>query len=94
MQKRDRLLKKQQPKVVKMWVENVHCQQFFKTGGFQWLFKVEAQKEKNVNKEKEEGLIKWQLAMMFQTATAKLEKADKEINLAIQPDNNRHMPNM
>ena len=48
-----------------MWVKGVHCQQFFKMGGFQWLFEVEARKEIDVNEEEEEGLIKRQLAATF-----------------------------
>ena len=76
-----------------MWVEGVYCQQFFKTGGFQRLFEVEARKEIDVNEEEEEGLIKRQFAATFETVTEELEKADKEANSAVQPDNNRHMPN-
>ena len=34
-QKRSRLLKGRQPEVIKIWVEGVHYQQFFKTEGFQ-----------------------------------------------------------
>ena len=48
-----------------MWIENIHYQQFFKTGGFQQLFEMEAWKEKDVNKKEEEGLIKWQLVTTF-----------------------------
>jgi len=41
--KRGRSSKKQQSGTRKLsWVENVHYQQFFKTGGFQCLFEVEA----------------------------------------------------
>ena len=58
------------------------------------MFKIEAQKEINVNKEEEKKLIKQQLVAIFHTATVELEKADKKANSAIQPDNNRHVPNM
>ena len=91
--KRGRPSKGRQPEVIKMWVEGVHCQQFFKTGGFQRLFEVEARKEIDVNEEEEEGLIKRQLAATFETVTEELEKADKEANSAVQPDDNRHVPN-
>ena len=40
--KRGRAPKGRQPEVNKLWVEGMHYQQFFKTGGFQRLFKVEA----------------------------------------------------
>ena len=77
-----------------MWVEGVHCQQFFKTGGFQQLFKVEAWKEIDINKKKEEGLIKWQLVAIFETVTEELEKVNKEANSTVQLDDNRHVPNI
>ena len=47
------------------------------------MFKVEAWKEINVNKEEEEGLIKWQLAAIFETVTEELKKADKEVNSTV-----------
>ena len=52
-------------------------------GGFQQLFKVKAQKEIDINKEEEKGLIKRQLVAMFKTVIEELEKVDKEVNLII-----------
>ena len=52
-------------------------------GGFQRLFKVEAWKEIDVNKEEKKGLIKWQLVAIFKTVIKELKKADKEVNSAV-----------
>ena len=52
-------------------------------GGFQRLFKVEAQKEIDINKKEEEGLIKQQLVAIFKTVTEELKKVDKEANLIV-----------
>ena len=52
-------------------------------GGFQQLFKIEAQKEININKKKEEELIKQQLVITFKTVTEELEKVDKEVNSVV-----------
>ena len=38
-------------------------------------------------------MIKWQLVVTFETVTEELEKVDKEVNLVVQLDDNRHMPN-
>ena len=57
------------------------------------MFKVEAQKEIDINKEEEEGLIKQQLVTTFKTVTKELKKVDKEINSAVQLDDNRHILN-
>ena len=66
-----------------MWVKGVYYQQFFKMGGFQWLFKVEVQKEIDVNKEEEKGLIKQQLIAIFEMVIKELKKIDKEVNSAV-----------
>ena len=52
-------------------------------GEFQQLFKIKAQKEIDINKKKEKGLIKWQLVITFKIVIKKLEKADKEINSTV-----------
>ena len=44
---------------------------------------MEAQKEIDINKEKEEGLIKWQLVTIFKTVIEELKKADKKANLVV-----------
>ena len=47
------------------------------------MFKVEAWKEININKEEKEGLIKRQLVIIFKTVIKELEKVDKKANSAV-----------
>ena len=58
------------------------------------MFKVKAQKEIDINKKEEKGLIKRQLTTIFETVTEELEKVDKEANSAVQLDDNRHVLNI
>ena len=44
---------------------------------------MEAQKEIDINKKEEEGLIKRQLVVIFKTVIKELEKADKKANSAV-----------
>ena len=64
--KRGRAPKGRQLEVNKLWVEGVHCQQFFKTGGFQRLFEVEAAKSRQDQEEEGGiGLIERRLEATF-----------------------------
>jgi len=80
---------------VKPWVRDVHCQQFFKTGGFQRLFEVGARPEetRQLAREQVADPIQQQVEAAFQIATAEVEKADKETESAVQPDDNRYVTN-
>jgi hypothetical protein len=84
----------QQPEVGKMWVDGVHCQKFGKAGKLGKLFEVEARQEaRQLAHEQVADPIQQQLKTAFQNATAEVEKADKEAESAIQPDNNRYVTN-
>jgi hypothetical protein len=57
------------------WVANIHCQQFFKTGGFQKLFEVEAEQER-INEDEIEmsQLVMTQAERDFQSSWTEVEK--------------------
>ncbi len=72
----------------------MHCQKFEKTGKLGKLFEIEAQQEASqLAREQVADPIQQRVKAAFQDATAKMEKADKETESAVQPDNNRYMTN-
>ena len=62
---------------------------------FQHLFKIAAQQEetRQLAHEQVADSIQQQIKTAFQDATAKMKKADKETESAIQSDDNRYMTN-
>ena len=87
MQKRDRMSKEQeeqQPKMGKMWVDDMHCQKFEKTEKLGKLFEIEAWQEAGqLACEQVTDLIQQQIETAFQDVTAEMKKADKETELMI-----------
>lgn len=58
------------------------------------MFKIEAQQEVGVGAgEGDANLIQQQITLAFQNATTEVENVDREAESAVQPDNNRYVPN-
>jgi hypothetical protein len=75
------------------WISNIHCQQFFKTGGFQRLFQVEAEQEEehiHVNIAAEQLIVK-QAQQDFQSSWMAVEERKKKE--AVDGEASRYEPN-
>ena len=80
--KRGRTPRSVDPDANKLWVENVQCQQFGKTGGFQRLFEVGANQQREDEDAGADGrevdVVDVNLEDMFKRAAMAVDRADKK----------------
>lgn len=86
----------------KMWTSGVHCQQFFKTQGWQKLFEVtvpqQEQREMAIRSadvgsdEEAERFVQSHIESVFSSTQEQLRQEDEEERAAVEADTDRHVP--